>query len=177
MAFLRNRPARILILAALLGAGAVVGLVLRGMISKGAATVDAAGLPLSPVSYQFVSSRTEAHLYYPAATVLRVLGASEQRYPGEAVTNSAFAGAVLRTPDSPDQIYAWYRANLASSGWKPAKIGLLSTEVSAEGYARGQREFFIVGIDDPKALQAVLGQPVSANGTILEFRSSTDPTR
>lgn len=127
-------------------------------------------MPKSPVSYEAVSSRAPAHLSYPSAQTLRVLGTGETRYPAEGVTNSAFAGAVLMSRDSPAEVYAWYHDHLTSDGWKTYQLAaLLSTQVSAQGYQRGTRERFVVAIDDPRRLSAVIGSQLPTGATLFEY--------
>ncbi len=128
---------------------------------------DANGLPLGPVSYQFVSSRSSAHLDYPKARKLTTRGTSESRDPLEGVTNSASAGAVLVTADTPTQVYAWYRERLLAEKWTPYPVAPFSTQLTAQGYKHGTREFFVVAIDDPKQLSDVRG--ITAGGTVLEY--------
>lgn len=85
--------------------------------------------------------------------------------------NSAFAGDVLATKDSQAQVYAWYQDRLSADGWKTYQLAaLLSTQISAKGYQRGTREFFVVAIDDPHQLSSVIANQVPAGATILEFR-------
>lgn len=123
------------------------------------------------MSYEAVSSRASARLIYPGAQTLRVIGAGESRYPAEGVVNSAFAGDVLATKDSPAQVYAWYQDRLTADGWKTYQLAaLLSTQISAKGYQRGTREFFVVAIDDPRQLSSVITNQAPAGATILEFR-------
>ncbi len=148
-----------------------IGFAIRAVVSSGSHGRDTNGLPTSPVSFESVSSRPPAHLIYPGAQTLRAIGAGESRYPAEGVTNSAFAGAVLVTQDSPAQVYAWYNDRLAADGWKTYQLAaLLSTQISAKGYQRGTREFFVVAIDDPHQLSAVISNKVPAGATLLEFR-------
>ena len=148
-----------------------IGFAVKQVFLAGSQGLDKDGLPTSPVSYQAVSSRPPAHLIYPGAKTLRVIGTGESRYPAEGVTNSAFAGAVLVTPDSPAQVYAWYKDRLTADGWKTFRLAaLLSTQISAQGYQRKTREYFVVAIDDPRQLSAVISNQVPAGATIVEFR-------
>lgn len=154
----------------------MIGFAVKAVVSSSSGTSQN-GLPNSPVSYQAVSSRPPAHLLYPGAQTLRLIGAGESRYPSEGVTNSAFAGALLMTPDPPSQVYTWYRNHLTADGWKTYQLAaLLSTQISAQGYQRGSREYFVVAIDDPRQLSAVLGNQVQAGATIVEFRYTIEAT-
>lgn len=86
------------------------------------------------------------------------------------MTNSAFAGAILVTHDSPAQVYAWYQQKLLADHWKAYQLAaLLSTQLSAQGYQRGTREFYVVAIDDPKQLSGVIGAQVPTGGTVFEY--------
>ena len=157
-------------------AGVAIGLALRAVLDTSSRS-DHDALPRSPVSYQALSSRPPAHLIYPGAQTLRVVGAGESRYPAEGVVNSAFVGAILSTADSPEQVYSWYRNHLTADGWKTYQLAaLLSTQISAQGYQRGSREFFVVAIDDPRSLSAALGRQIPAGSTIVEFRYTIEAT-
>ncbi|MDQ6949053.1 MAG: hypothetical protein M3256_23030 [Actinomycetota bacterium] len=158
-------------------AGVLIGFAVRAWLgSSSGLRTDAGGLPLGPVSYQFVNSRPPAHLVYPDAKTLRVIGHGESHYPAEGVTDSASAGAILATNDSPDQIYAWYDDRLKADGWKTYQLAaLLSTQRSARGYQRGTREFFVVAIDDPR--QFVVGSRVPVGGTLFEYTYTIEPSK
>ena len=154
-----------------------IGFAVRAVVSSGSQGRDANGLPTSPVTYASVSSRAPARLIYPGAQTLRAIGAGESRYPAEGVINSAFAGAVMVTQDSPAQVYAWYNDRLTADGWKTYRLAaLLSTQISAKGYQRGTREYFVVAIDDPHQLSAVISNKVPAGATIVEFRYTITAT-
>ena len=89
------------------------------------------------------------------------------------MTNSAFAGAILGTPDSPAHVYAWYQQRLLADHWKPYQLAaLLSTQLSAQAYQRGTRESFVVAIDDPHQLSSVIGSQLPAGGTLFEYTYS-----
>ena len=145
------------------------------LIPAQAPATDRDGLPTGPVTYRFVDSRPEAHLVYPGATVLASTGTTESSDPLEGLKNSAFAGAVLVTRDPPDQVYAWYQKQLSARGWKPYQLAaLLSTQVSAAGYRRGVREFFVGAVDDSHMFRVAPGA-VPAGGTLFEFTYSIEP--
>jgi hypothetical protein len=151
-------------------AGVAIVFAAKVVVSSGGQRLDRNGLPLDPVSYQFVNSRPPAHLLYPNVQTLRVIGHSESRYPAEGVTNSASAGAILVTHDSPAQVYAWYEQRLLVDHWKPYQLAaLLSTQLSARGYERGTRELFVVAIDDPHQLSGVIGTQLPTGGTLFEY--------
>ena len=167
---------RVLILVALFLAGGLIGFVAKAVVSSSS---DSNGeqLPPAPVTYEAVSSRPPAHLLYPGAATVRVIGAGESVYPAESTRNSAFAGAIVSTSDSPAQVYAWYRSRLTPDGWTPYQLAaLLSTQISAQGYRRGAREFFVVAIDDPGPLSSVLGNQALIGSTIVEFRYTIGAT-
>jgi len=150
-----------------------IGFAIKTVASSGQQRLDRDGLPLGSVSYEFVNSRPPAHFVYPNAQTLRVIGHGESRYPAEGVTNSAFAGAILATHDSPAQVYAWYQQKLLADHWKPYQLAaLLSTQLSAEGYQRGTRETFVVAIDDPHQLSGVIGTQMPTGGTLFEYTYS-----
>jgi hypothetical protein len=164
-------PSRLLILAAVLISAAAIGLAAKAIIGSSVGQrLDRDRLPTDPVSYQFVNSRAPAHLVYPNAQTLWVIGAGESHYPADGVANSAFAGAVLATHDSPAQVYAWYLNRLTADRWRPYQLfALLSTEISAKGYQRGRREFFVVAINDPRQLSAAIGTQLPPGVTVFEY--------
>jgi hypothetical protein len=162
----------------LLIAGVAIGFAVRAVVSSGGQRLDRDGLPQGSVSYAFINSRAPAHVVYPNAQTLRVIGHGESRYPAEGVTNSAGAGAVLVTDDSPAEVYAWYQQRLLADHWKPYELAaLLSTQLSAQGYQRGTREFFVVAIDDPRMLGRVIGTQLPAGGTLFEYTYSIAASR
>ena len=168
-----------LIVAGFLVVGVLFGFSVKAALSSPLTQrTDHDGLPLGPVSYQFVNSRPPAQLVYPGAKTLRVIGHGESSYPAEGVTNAAFAGGILTSPDAPNQIYTWYRQRLSADGWKPYTLAaLLSTQMSAKGYQRGSRELFVVAIDDPRQLGAVVGSQMPTGGTLFEYTYSISPHR
>ncbi len=164
MATHRHRPTAVLLtVAALLIAGC-------GSSSSGSGKRDTQGLPLGLVSYQEVKSHPEATLYYPGSEVVRVIGSGEVRNYIEGGSNSAFAGAILRTDDTPERVYAWYRAWVVDHGWQTNEVSGASPWLSAQGYQRGSRERFLVAIDNPVVLSQVLGSQVPTSGTLFETR-------
>ncbi len=123
----------------------------------------------------FVRSRPEGVLTYPGAeTVWPFWGGERSNFP-DSGTTSAFAGAVLASPDSPDQIYAWYRQWLTARGWTSTPFLRASGQPSIQGYARGPRERFSVAMDDPQSITRTLGRSVPANRTIFEYRYMIAP--
>src|SRR3984893_10076146 len=63
LALPRYRPrTRALILAGLLIAALAIGFAVKTVVSSGGQRLDRDGLPLNPVSYQFVNARPPAHL-------------------------------------------------------------------------------------------------------------------
>jgi hypothetical protein len=93
------------------------------------------------VTYKDVLSHPEAHLYYPGSRVVSKAGADESsgldtgRMPAGATTNLATAATL-------SEVYAWYKAELTSRGWK-----LRKTETIGGGYdlfTRGTRDVFYV---------------------------------
>jgi hypothetical protein len=134
---------------------------------------DKGGLPTGPVSYELISSRPEAKLYYPDSQVLSPFGQPEKQ--GDFISGSerAFAGAILTSSDKPEKIYQWYRDWLLAHGWQSdehAFGGLASTQISLQGYSKGQRETLYIAINDPKQLGWTLGKKVPANMTVFEIR-------
>jgi hypothetical protein len=129
------------------------------------------------VSYDFVKSRAESHLYYPGSRVITTMGGSEDTNPLQ--PNPAFAGAILTTTDTADTVNVWYRRKLTAESppWQPYDIPSLTTQISAQGYRRGSRERFSVGIDDPKLLAETLGRQVPTGGTVFEIDLLIFPNR
>lgn len=131
---------------------------------------DSDGLPVGTVSYDFVKSRPEAHLYYPGSKVFSPFGGAEERHLfGK--NSSAFVGAVLTSTDSPKQIYQWYKDWMLSHGWQLSVFLRATGQTSIEGYARGSRERFYVAMEDTELLGGVLGRQVPQDeGTVFEIR-------
>ena len=138
-------------------------------------SADQPDLPSGPVSFQFVSSRAESHLYYPGAQVVAPFGGPERR--GSEGAGAAFAGAVLASSDPPPRIYAWYRGWLLGHGWTTAEFTLADTQRSLEGYARGPREKFYVAMNDPASLQRSVGQAIPTDATVFEIRYLIAPAQ
>ena len=137
--------------------------------------LDAQGLPIGPVSYNFVRSRPDARLFYPGSKLFQPVGSGQTSDPFAGVS-SADAGGILTTPDSPDQVYAWYRTLLTGQGWgAPVELARGGSETSAQGYYRGRREAITIGIDDPTLLPGALGHPVPQGVTIYEYRYFINP--
>jgi hypothetical protein len=157
------------------------GVVVIGMVALGlflirsnssactASTCDAAGLPLGPVSASAIQSHEEAHLSYPGSSIVSSFGSAERSFAG-GQKNSAFSGAIFSTSDAPQDVYRWYRDWLLAHRWAPYEMSRLSSEISVEGYARGQRERFDVAIEDPVALGKTLGRSLPSNTTVFEAR-------
>lgn len=133
---------------------------------------DENGLPTNSVSYEFVSSRPEARLYYPNAKVFSEFGQSEKRANFIVSPSGAYAGAVMISSDPPEKIYQWYKDWLLTHGWRSDKhafSGLLSTQKSLEGYSRGNRETLYIAMNDPKQLGWTLGKEVPKDKTVFEI--------
>lgn len=128
----------------------------------------------SHVSYQEVSSRPEANLLYPGSTVIRKVGSGQE--PSFAGNKSpAFAGAVAATTATAQQVNDFYSKWMTAHGWTPYSIGLVGPEISAQGYQRGARERFTLGIDDPKLLAGTISSSIPRDKTIYEFRYFLPP--
>lgn len=137
--------------------------------------LDSTGLPVGPVSETFVRSRPEAQLVYPGSqTVWPFWNGELSNYP-DSGKSSAFAGAVLASTDSADQIYAWYQSWLTGHGWTTTPFLRAAGQPSIQGYKRGDRELFSVAMDDPTAISRTIGQPVPADRNIFEFRYMIEP--
>lgn len=130
-------------------------------------TYDAQGIPNGMVSYEFVSSRPEAKLYYPNGKVFSQFG-----QPQKEKNDFAAAGIIMTSDDPPEKIYAWYKDWLVDRGWrrdeKRERI-MGSTNISVKKYIKGERELFQVAIDDPKQLSWTLGKQVPKDKTVFEF--------
>ena len=160
---------KIFLLVALIAVVISVGGILL-LRTEGIEEVDNNGLPLGKVSYDFLKSRPEAHLYYPGSKVFSLLAGPEERNFIEGGKNSAYVGAKLISNDSPEQIYRWYKDWMLSNGWQPRDIARVTFQISAEGYARGSRERFSVAVNDPELLSGTLGQEILQDGgTIFDI--------
>jgi hypothetical protein len=161
--------------------GLVAGAVLAGAVLTTRAltaspALDANGLPTGPVSYAFIQARPEASLMYPGSKMFSQFGGGEsvEAFVGR---QNADIGAVMTTSASQDQIYAWYRTQLGSRGWTflgPSAV--LSTETSSQGYNRGTREVFLVGIIDPTGLRDTLGRGLPPGVIGYEYSYAIEPS-
>lgn len=125
--------------------------------------------PSGIVSYEEIRSHPEATLYYPESKVFSLFGGPEERRPFQS-NSSAFAGAILISKDSPEQIYQWYKDWMFSHGWQPHAFPRAGTQTSLQGYARGDRERFYVAMNDPESLAGTLGRQVPQDeGTVFEI--------
>jgi hypothetical protein len=136
-------------------------------------TYDQYGLPTRLVSYEYVSSRPEAKLFYPNGKVYSPFGQAMRN------NNSvAFTGAVMTSTDPPEKIYKWYHDWLLAHSWRydeQAIGGRATTQVSIKSYSRSgsgidSREVFYIAMDDPKSLGWVIGRQMPTNTTVFEFR-------
>jgi hypothetical protein len=82
--------------------------------------------------------------------------------------NSAFAGAVLATQDSADQVYAWYRQWLTAHRWTVCDVVRTTDQISAQGYCRGHREHVTIAVDNPRFLRPIPGQTQPSANTTVE---------
>ncbi len=142
-------------------------------------TYDQYGIPSRPVSYEFISSKPEAKLFYPTGTVVQPFGDGQKKsLYSKSGYGVAFAGAVMSSTDSPEQIYAWYRDWLLSHGWTLFDDDfktLVDTQTSKQAYTKNNldwgdsRETFYVAMNDPKVISEAIGKKVPASTTIFEF--------
>ena len=141
---------------------------------------DQYGIPSAPVSYEFVSSKPEAKLFYPNGKIYAPFGSGQESlWPEGTGYGVAFAGAVMVTTDSPEQIYAWYRDWLLSHGWQYSDYqpGHGGSQSSLQDYVKnGQkwdssRESFYIAINNPKLIIGAVGngKQIPANTTVFEF--------
>jgi hypothetical protein len=138
--------------------------------------LDAHGLPLGSVSYEFIRARWEGQLTYPGSTMFSPFGGGESHQPG-AGEQAAFVGGILLTTASADEVYSWYKATLTARGWTYAGTAPSgSGEVSAQGLVRGVREVFVVGIDDPRLLKDVIGRTPPPGLTVYEYSYTIWPS-
>jgi len=134
----------------------VVGL--AGCTRATSCGTDASGLPKCSVSADFVHSQPEATLSYSGSTVYSQNVHSEQHLIGS--TNPAGAHSIFATSAPMTSVYTWYQNWLTGHGWHvSAADALLPLEVSAQGYARGNRESFVVGADSQQNAR-MLGYPI-----------------
>jgi hypothetical protein len=146
-----------------------VGLVLLLNRCVGFLGCDAQALPRGPVTFDQVKSHPEGHLFYPGAQVLWPLGSGERSDALGGITNPAFAGAILTSNASADEIYGWYREWMLSHGWQPDRRIGLTVWTSHVDFKRGSRELFTIAVDNPQLLSGVLGRQVpNDRGTVFE---------
>jgi len=164
---------RTLVAVLVLAGGITTGAVVTSTMSATAPAGSPALPPPGPVSREYISQQPEAHLLYPRAALIRVFQHGEAHNP-DAV--GAAAGAVAQTPQSADMIYRWYQDTLARDGWKHHRLAaLLDTWASAEGFQRGEREYFTVAVDKPARLSRVLSIPMPSGQVVFEYRYEITP--
>ena len=160
-------------LLASIGVALALGLGIAACGSNGPASprcpTDSAGLLTCKLTYKDLTTHAEATLYYPGARILRHTGGDEQSGGVEGEPSSAFAGAIMATADSPQQVYAWYATYLQAHGWSPARVGTTEAWLSVQGYKRGTREHFDVAIDNPAVLGRLINQQLPSAQTVMEF--------
>jgi len=133
-------------------------------------TYDANGIPNPLVSYEYVSSKPEAKLFYPNGKLFQHFGRKQVQV--EEGLGVAFVGAIMTTTDTPEDVYSWYNTWLVAHGWKEnvlAERVMAGGQNSVKDYERGTREVFDIAMDDPKLLSETLGKKVPTNVTVFEF--------
>lgn len=104
--------------------------------------------PSGAVSYQEVSSHPEASLLYPGSTLIGKRGGSQQ--PAEfGNKNPASAGGIAVTAATSQQVNDFYHQWMTTHGWTSYPVSRVGDQLSNQGYQRGARESFGIGIDDP----------------------------
>jgi hypothetical protein len=160
MAFRRHHRPRVrqLITAVLAGAVLVAAAACGG---GGQSTVrlDRDGVPIGPISLQWMQAQALSHLYYPGAKPFYLLGAGSDEKPGSA---PAFAGAILTSPATGAQIYQWYFRELNKLGWHfVTDNGCSSVQLDCPQFdhtGHGIREGFLIAVDSPTELPQVIGR-------------------
>jgi hypothetical protein len=158
---------------------AAVALTLFVLLQRcgGLSGCDAQALPRGAVTFDQVERHPEGHLFYPGAHVLWPVGSGERPDAVEGLANPAFAGAILTSNASADEIYRWYREWMLSHGWQPDRQIGLTVWVSHVDFRRGSRELFTVAVDNPQLLSGVLGRQVPTDeGTVFEISYQILPT-
>ena len=135
--------------------------------------VDGDGLPTDPVSYAFIRERPDAGLVFPGSLTLNQAGDGER-----APDQSAFVGGVYHTTAAPNDVVRWYRERLGAERWQAWDGNvLIDFQQFAEGFQRGNRERFVVGIDDPKLQQLKLRVSLPAGGTTFDILYAINSSR
>jgi len=168
-------PGLLLLLLALAVAGSLGLRSLTTGTARPLTTLDRAGLPTGPVSYNAVNRHVEAHLYYPGSTAVSRFGSAEYHHSLSGHNDAAFAGAILTSAASPERIYLWYQRWALKHRWYSHDFISLSTQRSTEGFVRGTRETFIIAIDDPKILGETTGGKIPQARTVYEISYSILP--
>ncbi len=149
---------------------------LTGCTNAGSCGSDGSGMPKCSVSEDFVHSQPEAALSYPGSTVYSQNIHSEQHLIGS--TNPAGAHSIYATSAPMSEVYSWYQHWLTSNGWHTSSAdALLPLEVSAQGYAKGNRESFVVGADSQQNAR-MLGYKIPLklqSETLYEVNFLIDP--
>jgi len=99
------------------------------------------GLPLGPVTQQYMLSRAESHLFYPGSHILQSNSSGQGPDRGLLRPQPAYAQASLETTASSGQIVAWYRQQLEARGWELHQQDSISMQ-----FLNGDRQNFDVQV-------------------------------
>ncbi len=136
---------------------------------------DRYGIPLGPISYHYVEKNPLSHLYYPGSKVLYLLSNGSSDGPN---SGPAYAGAVLTSNATGEQIYSWYIKKLKSMGWSFASDnGCATTQVTCPQFTLvhgSPRTIFTVAIDRPTLLRYVIPRSPPPACTVYEMSYEID---
>ncbi|MGH7722114.1 MAG: hypothetical protein ACRENL_04670 [Candidatus Dormibacteria bacterium] len=132
---------------------------------------DRNGLPISAITSEFINARTDAHIVYPDATVLKTIvhpeGPTRNSLDGSS-SDPAYVEVFMATPDSAAAVRDWYRSELAAQRFTCYGAVGSTYMYTEDGYVRGDREVLIIGYIKPTQVRGILRLEVPANRTIFE---------
>jgi hypothetical protein len=143
---------------------------------SGTVRLDKNGIPIGPISLEWMEGQPLAHLYYPGAKSFYLLGAGSDEKPGCA---PAYAGAILTSRSTGAQIYQWYFRELSKLGWHfVTDNGCSSVQLDCPQFdhtGHGISEGFLIAIDSPTELPFVIGHAPPHACTVFEMSFEVFP--
>jgi len=141
-----------------------------------AVQLDRNGIPVGHVSADWISKQPISHLYYPNSKPFYSLNSGSDESAG---SGPAYAGAILTSNATGAQIYAWYVQKLRSMGWTfITDNGCADVQVSCPQFGHdghGQREVFLLAVDNPLLLPSVIGKRPPPACTVYEMSYEVFP--
>jgi hypothetical protein len=138
--------------------------------------LDKNGIPIGPISAQWMEKQPLSHLYYPGSKPFYLIDSGSDEGPH---SGPAEAGAVLTSDATGSQIYSWYITTLKSMGWSfVTDKGCLDIQPSCPQFGHNghsNRQGVTIAIDNPSLLPSVIGKSPPPDCTVYEVRYEIFP--